>query len=429
MRNITKFLINKETWVASGFFTLSLTLFLMPFPRSWSLYTLGVFLFFGFLLWISDFLKHKDLFRQKWPIILAPVCYFLLHVIYFMFDPKWIYLEEKLMFFLVPVLGLPVFVSDYFSKNLSILLKSFIYGILLICLFLFLRATWESISFADGVFNFEPLTDKNVSRYNWEQFSIFEHPTYLTIKVLWTICLLVFTGSSLSISEKMRLLLMLYLSILVFLLSSRAGIMILSIILIYFIYTCLKKIRRRLLLLLIIPLILFAAYKITTLNRRMNRMLAETIERSAIEKTGIKGLDPRTKSWFSAMNLIKEKPLFGVGLDARNILAAEYTRQGYKTEAELRLNAHNQFLETQLTFGVFGSLILFWMLGIIFMKRKESWGSELIYSFLIIVIISMFFESILVRQWGIMFFILFYCFLTMSNVKPDLSSGSSWYFK
>ncbi|MCJ7449547.1 MAG: O-antigen ligase family protein [Bacteroidales bacterium] len=429
MGNITKFLIRKDSWIASGFFTLCLTLFLMPFPRSWSLYALGAFLFFGFLMWISDFVKLKELFGQKWLIVLAPVCYFLLHIIYFMFDPKWIYLEEKLMFFLIPILGFPVFISDYFSKNLSILLKSFIYGIILICLFLFLRSTWESISFTDGVINFEPLTDQNLSRYNWDQLSIFEHPTYLTIKVLWVICLLAFSGSYLNISKTIRLLLILCLSIIVFFLSSRAGILILSFILIYFIYSYLNMTRRRILLLLIIPLILFGVYKITSLNRRMNRMMVETIERSAIEKTGIKGLDPRTKSWFSAMNLIKEKPVFGVGLNARNILAAEYARQGYKTEAELKLNAHNQFLETQLTFGVSGTLILFWMLGILFMKRKESWGSELIYSFLIVVIFSMFFESILVRQWGIMFFILFYCFLTMSNVEPDLRSGSTRYFK
>jgi len=394
----------------------------MPFPRSWSLWSLGIFLFFGFLIWISDFMRLKYLFSQKWLIILAPVCYFVLHTIYFVFDPEWIYLEEKLMFLLVPVLGLPVFISDYFSKNLSILLKSFIYGILLICLFLFLRATWESISFTDGVVNFKPLTDQNVSRYNWEQLSVFEHPTYLTIKVLWVICLLFFTGGYLNLSKIKRFLFVLFLSVFTFLLSSRAGIIILSFILIYFIYTWLNTTRRRMLLLLIIPLILFGVYKISKMNKRMNRILVETIERSAIEKAGLKGLDPRTKSWFSALHLIKKKPVSGVGLNARNILATEYARQGYKTETELRLNAHNQYLETQLTFGIPGTIILFWMLLIPLIKRRKSLNQQLVVPFLMIVAISMLFESILVRQWGIMFFILFYCVLTIPDKKYSVET-------
>jgi O-antigen ligase len=152
----------------------------------------------------------------------------------------------------------------------------------------------------------------------------------------------------------------------------------------------------------------------------LNHKLEEIVERSSIEKAGFKGLDPRTKSWFSAINLIKEKPVFGVGLNATNILAEEYSRQGYKTEAELRLNAHNQFLETQLTFGIPGTIILLWMLLTPLIRRKEMWNPELVIPFLIIISVSMIFESILVRQWGTMFFVLFYCLLTIPKGRTEV---------
>jgi O-antigen ligase len=424
MRNVSEFLMRKDNWISSGFYTLCLTLFLMPFPRSWSLYPLGVFLFFGLLSWILSYGRLKDEFTKKWPIVLAPVCYFILHLIYIIPDPKLVYLEKKLMFILIPVLGFPVFISDYLSKNITVILKSFIYGILLICIFQFCRATIESITFADGVIKFNPVINEELSRFTWDQLSTFEHPTYLTLKVLWSLCLLVSLGNFLKISRYLKVLVILLFTVFVFSLSSRAGIFILALLLIYFIYNYLVKKNKRILLLIIIPFIIFSTYGVLRINKRMTHKLEETIERSAIEKAGVKGLDPRTKSWFSALNLIKKRPVFGVGLDARDILAAEYASQGYKTEAELRLNAHNQFLETQLTFGIAGTLILFWMLGVMVIKRKESWGTDLIDSFLIIVITSMVFESILVRQWGIMFFLLFYCLLTLVKAEPALRAGS-----
>jgi len=424
MIRFSAFFSNRDKWIISGFYSLCLTLFLIPFPRSWSLYPLGAFLFFGLLAWIFNFGRLKDLFTQQWMIILAPVFYFLLHIIYFMFDSKWIYLEERLMFILIPVLGFPVFISEYTSDNMKLILRSAVFGILFICFFQFARAAWESISFTDGVFKFNPYVNDEVSRFHWDQLSTFQHPTYLTINVLWTICLIFFAGIHMKITGIARILLLILFSVFMFFLSSRAGIIVFALLLTYFIYDYLVTIRKRVFIILLIPFIFFGTYLISGMNKRMNHKLEEIIERQAIEEAGIKGLDPRTKSWFSALKLIKEKPLLGVGLNARNILAAEYDRQGYKTEAELKLNAHNQFLESQLTFGVAGTLILIWMLSIPVIVRKKSWYPSLTDTFLIIVIVSMFFESIFVRQWGIMFFLLFYCLLTMMNVESVIKAGS-----
>jgi O-antigen ligase len=151
----------------------------------------------------------------------------------------------------------------------------------------------------------------------------------------------------------------------------------------------------------------------------MKGEFGEIKDKFKIENFDWKNIHYRTRSWYSSLMLIKENPFFGVGLDARNKLTEEYKRRGYTIEAEFRLNSHNQFLETQLTFGIFGTVLLLWMLITPLIRRRKKWNQSLICPFLIIITISMLFESILVRQWGIMFFVLFYCILTIPENVQD----------
>jgi O-antigen ligase len=129
----------------------------------------------------------------------------------------------------------------------------------------------------------------------------------------------------------------------------------------------------------------------------------------------LKKVDPRFNEWLTTIELIRENPYLGVGLNSRDILADQYAKNGYPYEASIRLNSHNQFLETQLAFGVPGTIILLWMLLTPLLRRKNSWDPDLVIPFWIIVFVSMLFESILVRQWGIMFFVLFYCILMIPD--------------
>ncbi len=420
MRRISVFRSKEDKWIRSGFYFLCLTLFLMSFPRFLSLWTLGAFLFFGLICWITDFRSVKNKFFQNKFLIFPPVAYFSLYLGYFLLrDPMWEHVEDKLMFFLIPVLGFPVFISDYFKSNLRQLLLSFIYGILLIFIYQVSRATIESISFTEGTLKFEPFVSSEVSRYSWAQLSTLEHPPYLAIKTLWAIVMLLFIRNSLKLKVIPSAILAGLLSLLIFLLGVKAEMLIFVILLIYYFFYRLKTFPSKIAALIVIPLFLILFIITASHNQRVIQKINQLKEHRAAGKIDWKTFDPRTRSWFCSLTLIKEKPVFGVGLNARNILAEEYSRQGYKTEAELRLNAHNQFLETQLTFGIAGTLVLLWMLLTPVIKRKRLWNPELVFPFLIIVAVSMFFESILVRQWGIMFFVLFYCMLTIPKIKTD----------
>jgi hypothetical protein len=192
VKYLLTFFPNKKNLTETGFYVLCLTVFLMPFPRSWSLYPLGLFLFLGLLIWLTQTMEMTKIFVEKIFYILPPVAYFILHFLYFLSDAKWTYLEDKLMFLLIPIFGLPVFSSGFFRKKLKLFFISFLSGILIICCYQLIRATFDSISFIDGSLKFNSLISPGVSRFNWIQLSSYEHPTYLAIKILWGIVLIYF---------------------------------------------------------------------------------------------------------------------------------------------------------------------------------------------------------------------------------------------
>jgi len=406
-------------WIKPGFYALCLTLFSMPFPRSWSLYPLGAMLFFGLISWIADFRTIIDVFFRKLFIVLPLILYFTIHAVCLIFENNWSNVGDKLMFILVPVLAFPVFVSKFFMSKIKILLSAFLAGILVICLYQFIRAAYDSIFITDGVIRFEPLISQGISRFNWEQLSPFESPTYITIKALWAFALVLFAHRYLSIGKIWQVLLMVLYAIFIYFLAVRAGMIILILLVIVFIFNRLRGLFSRIAFVLLIPLIFYALFKVIRTNERLNYWFDHVQEKISVEKVDFKNIEPRTRSWYSSINLIRDKPLFGVGLNSTEILAEEHRMQGFNVEADVRLNAHNQFLETQLAFGIPGTIILLWMLLTPLIKRKSLWNSELVVPFTIIVTVSMVFESILVRQWGIMFFVLFYCILTIPDSKTE----------
>ncbi len=167
-------------------------------------------------------------------------------------------------------------------------------------------------------------------------------------------------------------------------------------------------------------------FKISFLNERINNKISDLLIKFNNKELVVKKVDPRLNEWLTTIELIREHPFFGVGLNSRDILANQFNKNGFPYEASIRLNSHNQFLETQLAFGIPGTLILLWML-LTPLIRRNTWNQSLIIPFLIIVCISMLFESILVRQWGIMFFVLFYCILLIPEKPAQVLSDSEAY--
>jgi len=117
--------------------------------------------------------------------------------------------------------------------------------------------------------------------------------------------------------------------------------------------------------------------------------------------------DNRVPIWKSAVMVIKQHPVLGVGAgDASYELKKQYVNEGYSEMYYNNLNAHDQYLEILLGMGLIGFLIFISILG--YIVYRAILKRSLLYSFfIIIIIIFCLFESILNRIAGITFFSLF----------------------
>lgn len=121
--------------------------------------------------------------------------------------------------------------------------------------------------------------------------------------------------------------------------------------------------------------------------------------------------------WNVSWDFVLEHP-FGVGTgDRKDELLKYYRENGMDTFAEKELNPHSQYLQTAMAIGIASGLFL------IFSFLYYLWVGIKTKHFYLIVLISLFataclFESVLERQWGILFYMFFLCvFLTNQSIK------------
>ena len=410
-----------------GFVALGGTLFIISGPRSWSLYPLGLMLFAGLIIWILNFSKVWSDFLNYWYLQLPPIIYFIVHLVSITVqDGTLKMLEDRLMFLLVPIFGFPFFSSCYLRGNFLKLIKIFHSGILILIILLLIRSMIIFITKYQIEIPFVENLTNNSNSFFSVYFSVFEHPTYLAMKCLWVLISYILLRERLKIGIVYEAILALVLTLSIFLLASKAGIIIWAILVIILIARSFKSAFFRIFVIMVgTPLILiftFLAVKDIMRIQEFSNRIKSGISQSEINWIN---LDQRTREWYSAIQLIKEKPIMGFGLaDVEERMVEEYKNQKWEVEALYRYNAHNQFLEAQMTFGIPGTLSLIWMLltPIIFAKRLR-YGSLSIYLCFLITGFLMI-ESMFNRQWGIMFFVLFYCMLVsqVENIRKIQSN-------
>lgn len=113
----------------------------------------------------------------------------------------------------------------------------------------------------------------------------------------------------------------------------------------------------------------------------------------------------------AALNITSLNMPWGVGAGDRiDEMDKQYTQMGAAAEKEHLFNPHNQYLDTLMTTGVLGLLVLVVMLAIPMTKaiKQRDW---ILTAMFFIVIFNALFESIFERQMGIIFFCLMFCIL------------------
>lgn len=124
-------------------------------------------------------------------------------------------------------------------------------------------------------------------------------------------------------------------------------------------------------------------------------------------------IDLRQKLWKVAIKKIKEAPVFGYGIGVeRQVIAGELSDN--QLENTHLLNAHNQYLSTYVSSGIFGFIVLIlWVACSLYMGVSDK-NFELT-AIVVVIIISMFVESYLERQKGIFILTLFLSLLSKTH--------------
>lgn len=127
--------------------------------------------------------------------------------------------------------------------------------------------------------------------------------------------------------------------------------------------------------------------------------------------------DGRIEIMKNSLAVIKENPIIGVGAgDRLDALAPFYEN----SENRITYNPHNQYLDTMMTTGIPGLIILLMLIFIPMIKafKERKFG---FFAFFILFGISILFESMLERQMGIFFFCLMLFLFTLDSQKKSVS--------
>jgi len=203
--------------------------------------------------------------------------------------------------------------------------------------------------------------------------------------------------------------------IFIILLSSKAGI--LSIAIVSFISAGYCLIRKKMILQALFILICMSLAFWFSFNLfphsfgRMTRAGKLIASDEKVKNDTKEGTGERLLIWRSSLDIIKNNYLFGLGTgDVKDGLIKSYSARGISMAEECRLNAHNQYLQTFISIGLIGFMVLILMFIIpVFDSVKNNYLLYLL--FLIIVGFNFLVESMLERQAGVIFYGFFNSYL------------------
>ncbi len=128
----------------------------------------------------------------------------------------------------------------------------------------------------------------------------------------------------------------------------------------------------------------------------------------------------RILAWSASTEVINKHPIFGVGSgDIKDELSKVYAERNYTKPLEMHMNSHNQYLETTVGQGIIGliALLLMFLLPLFYIHSD----SLLLQGFILLIMLSIFVESMFNTQAGVIFIAFFYSLLVsyLSSSEMD----------
>ncbi len=410
-----------------------LLMFWLPLSKSY----ITVFIFLWILTWllegnIINRFKYHCLSKPKISLLLLPIIFYLLHIVsYFLSSNKSTAafdLEVKLPMFIFPILIMGT--NKLYRINRKTLLISFLIGLVFSSLICIVKAFINSFSIVDGVvifetalyshlasMNFFELVGNRFSHFSYSHISYFHHPAYFAMFLNFGIVIAyyLFKMTKLKAIKILYFSAIIFFTIMVYLLSSRAGLLVLSSV--FFTITIIEFIMSRKLIVIFLSLLFSIGIAKGILNSQLKNNINALLSKFDTSMVKDAKKDDRLILWKNALHVGKKKPLMGVGIgDIKSELFNEYKKRNYIAGIKYKLNVHNQYLESFIGGGILTILPLLAMFiyGFYYSitKRRYIFGS-----LLFIVSLNLAFESMLNTMGGVIFIMLFYTLLVKMDFK------------
>jgi hypothetical protein len=172
--------------------------------------------------------------------------------------------------------------------------------------------------------------------------------------------------------------------------------------------------------LLILVSISMSYYFSTSFRNKIENSIEDYNSWGKGDEMNFKSMAMRIEASKMCVKIIGEYPL-GVGVKAQEqVLQATYVKEDTPLDLENRVGPHNQFLEFGVKYGWIGIILLvLFFISLIPVIKQSSFP---LVAVITIILISLFFESLLERQTGIFLFSLFIP-LGISLFKKEISSN------
>lgn len=356
---------------------------------------------------LDGFLNNTFLFNNT-KFVITGILFYLIHLIsVFYSDNKeaaWFDMEVKMSLFIFPLVFL--FKNPFILKRKNWVLYSFVAGSIASSLIMLL-------------FAFSRFDGANSKVFYYIELGLF-HPSYMSMYFIFAVLIIARLINQELKKIGYRLIAystIIFLLVLISQLQSKAGILSVLIISIY--YLVFAFIRSNPILLRTSFLVLAVSVSLVFVQKdsRLQSMAqsVETIQENG-QTSGSTGV--RYSMWTITAKDLKNHWITGVGAgDIKPELFKKYEEVGLIEAIEGNFNIHNQYLETFYGQGIIGVLLLLALLimGILeALKRREL----LLSGFVILLALSFGPESMLNSQMGVVFFSFFYYFLFSFTAEP-----------
>jgi O-antigen ligase len=378
--------------------------------------------------WIIEggFKKIPAIFHEKHRILtISFTVIYILYLVGMLYSKNMKYgffdLQIKLSMLLFPLIFATIDKDFPIRKLTTNVFKAFIAG----CV------TGTLILFIISICSF--LGSSNPQVFFYTIFSRFLHPSYLSMYLNLAVSILAYymIQKEQPLTKKLRILffiLAFYLSCVIILLSSKAGIfslLFLYLLIVIYLLVINKQVWKGLLFFFLVLVIFYAGYSfLPIIAERFKKVESVLSEQKKPSPEKMESNSERLVVWKAAIEVIRENSIFGVGTgDVKDALLLEYQKENRSLVYNMRLNAHNQFLQTYIALGILGVLLL--LSGLVLPGWLAIRRHHFIYfSFLLVFTINILVESMLEVQAGVIYYAFFNALLfsgleIVPNKVPD----------